>query len=92
MSKAATMSATQATPGGDITLEQIPPGEIPQALLTVNQFCRRHEIGRTKFYELLRSGMLRAKKIGRKTVILAADELAWLASLPDYKPHVDRGS
>ena len=84
------MSATQPAARGSITLQQIPPREI-QASLTVNQFCRRHEIGRTKFYELLRSGTLRARKIGRKTVILAADELAWLASLPDYKP-VGRGS
>ena len=38
------MSAIQATTGGHITLEQIPPGEIPQAILTVNQFCRRHEM------------------------------------------------
>jgi hypothetical protein len=59
-------------------------GEIPPAAFSVNQFCRRNDICRATFYSLLKSGALKAKKNGAKTIILASDEMAWLKSLPDY--------
>jgi excisionase family DNA binding protein len=51
-------------------------------LLTVAEFCAWARIGRTKAYEEIGSGALRALKIGRRTVIKAADADAWLAAQP----------
>ena len=40
-------------------------------------------LGRTKFFELIREGKLRARKVGRRTLILRSDLEAFLASLPE---------
>ena len=52
--------------------------------LTLEEFCKEKNIGRTKAYELINSGALRAKKIGRKTVIPRSSANEWQESLPDY--------
>ncbi len=39
---------------------------------------------RTKLYEAIAAGTLRARKRGRSTVILAADLAEYLQSLPDF--------
>lgn len=41
---------------------------------------------RTFLYEQINSGALRARKRGRKTMVLRQDLEQWLASLPAYKP------
>jgi hypothetical protein len=41
---------------------------------------------RSEIYEALRRGDLKAKKRGRRTVILRDDLATYLASLPDYEP------
>lgn len=51
-------------------------------LLTVPEFCLWARIGRTKTYEEIASGGLRALKIGRRTLIKRDDALAWLAAMP----------
>jgi excisionase family DNA binding protein len=38
--------------------------------------------GRTTVYEEINAGRLRARKIGRRTLILREDREAWLNSLP----------
>ncbi len=40
--------------------------------------------GRTKIYEAIKAGKLKAKKRGKRTVILAADLAGYLESLPDF--------
>jgi len=50
---------------------------------SVDRFCEATDIGRSKTYELIRTGQLRAKKLGSKTLILAEDADPFLASLPD---------
>ena len=40
---------------------------------------------RSEIYEALKRGDLRAKKNGRRTVILHDDLVAYLANLPDYQ-------
>lgn len=40
---------------------------------------------RDKVYEEIRAGRLRAKKAGRRTLILASDLNKYLASLPDLE-------
>lgn len=45
---------------------------------------------RSATYEALRDGRLRAKKRGRRTVILRDDGIEYLKSLPDYVPTSSR--
>jgi hypothetical protein len=49
---------------------------------TINEFSERNGIGRDSTYNEIRKGHLRARKAGRRTVILDTDEEAWRASLP----------
>lgn len=41
---------------------------------------------RSEIYDALRRGDLKAKKRGRRTIILREDLAHYLASLPDYQP------
>ena len=50
--------------------------------LSPEEFCRRYSLGRTKFYQLVSSGQLRAVKAGRRTLVLNQDATAWAESLP----------
>jgi excisionase family DNA binding protein len=52
------------------------------AAYTVNAFCEAYGIGRTKLYELISSGAIRALKLGRKTLIPASEGVRLLESLP----------
>jgi excisionase family DNA binding protein len=71
------------------------PNDIPSALTTpilraqrafsIEQFCKRYGVGRTKAYEELKLGRLQARKIGRHTIIPEDDAEAWLRRLPRMK-------
>lgn len=50
------------------------------------QFCQIAGIGRTKAYEEINAGRLKARKSGVRTIILAEDAEAWLNSLPALSP------
>lgn len=50
---------------------------------SVDEVVELTGIGRTRLYETIAAGDLRTKKLGRRTLILTADLLAWLNSLPD---------
>lgn len=58
-----------------------------KAAYTVTEFLETFGVGRTKFYELVNSGALKARKNGQRTIVLAADAQAWLNSLPAVEPH-----
>jgi excisionase family DNA binding protein len=58
---------------------------IPE-LLTINEFTQWARIGRTRTYEEIGRGALRALKIGRRTLITRDDALAWLAGQPTFEP------
>lgn len=51
-------------------------------LMTIAEFCAWARIGRTKAYEEIALGALRAIKIGRRTLISAADATVWLQAQP----------
>ena len=51
-------------------------------LITIPEFCVWSRIGRTRVYEEIATGALRALKIGRRTVIKREDAVAWLDSQP----------
>ena len=48
---------------------------------SVIEACQRVGIGRTRLYEELRTGSLRHKKVGTRTIILSTDLDTWLANL-----------
>jgi len=49
--------------------------------LTLKDFCDAYRVCRETAYQQIRTGRLRAVKLGRKTLILRADADAWAASL-----------
>ena len=53
--------------------------------LTINEFCDRYGICRETAYQQIRTGRLRAVKVGRKTLIMHADAEVWAASLPELR-------
>lgn len=59
------------------------------AYATVPEWCRLSGVGRSTTYELLGTGVLRAKKLGARTLIDVAHGLAWLDTLPaaTVRPH-----
>jgi excisionase family DNA binding protein len=53
---------------------------------TIREACEASGIGRTSLYQLLKSGALRARKHGKRSLILRSDLLAFLEALPDLAP------
>jgi len=51
--------------------------------MTVNEFLHWSSIGRTRFYEEVKIGRLKLRKIGRKSVVSIVDAEEWLANLPE---------
>lgn len=64
-------------------LATTPVAGLPPMVLhfTVKEFLTAHRIGRTKFYELVKQGIIRPIKVGRKTLIPRMEMLAWVARL-----------
>lgn len=55
------------------------------AALTIAEVAREGRISRRQVYRELKQGKLIARKSGKRTLVLAADFKAWLASLPVAK-------
>jgi excisionase family DNA binding protein len=53
-----------------------------QRALSIALFCERYGVGRTIAYEEIKSGRLRGRKIGRRTIITEDDAEEWLQRLP----------
>jgi excisionase family DNA binding protein len=57
-----------------------------QLLFTIAQCCRMTAIGCSKFYQLIATGEIPVRKIGKKTLVAAsglhADLHAWIEKLP----------
>lgn len=49
---------------------------------SIEETARIASLGRTALYAEINAGRLRARKAGRRTIVLADDLRAWLASLP----------
>lgn len=52
----------------------------------INEAVETGAGSRSEIYEAMRFGRLKAKKRGRRTIILRDDLAAYLESLPDYAP------
>ena len=59
--------------------------EVQREASTIDEFCARNHICRDTAYREIRIRRLRARKVGKKTLIFAEDEAAWRASLPELK-------
>lgn len=51
-------------------------------VFSIPDFCRAFGVGRTTAYLHLRAGLLKAIKVGRRTLITRESAIAWLAALP----------
>jgi hypothetical protein len=64
------------------------PNSVPEydrskrRVMNIPAFCERYGLGRTKAYEELKSGRLRGRKIGKRTIITEDDAEEWLRHLP----------
>ena len=63
----------------------VPPG----GALSVRDFCRWSSLGRTAVYEEIGRGRLKARKVGRRTIILFEDARRWLETLPTHEEALD---
>jgi len=50
--------------------------------MSVDEFCERYDVGRTKAYEEIFAGRLKARKLGKRTLIPISEAEAWLNRLP----------
>lgn len=50
---------------------------------TIQEFGRTYKLGRTKIWQLIKEGRLKAVSVGSKKLIRADDAETWLSSLQD---------
>lgn len=55
---------------------------------SVSRFARDHDICEQSVYNAINAGLLKARKLGRRTLITAEDEKAFIDNLPTIKPRV----
>lgn len=68
--------------------EKIDPRQnLPKRGLSLDEFCHLYGTGRTLAYEEIKTGRLRARKVGRRTVISRDDAESWLRQLPTIEPN-----
>jgi excisionase family DNA binding protein len=53
---------------------------------TVGEATELSPCSRSSLYEAIAAGELKARKLGRRTLIMADDLRSWLESLPTLKP------
>jgi excisionase family DNA binding protein len=68
------------------TAIKVTPQPLTPMALTVLEACKISKVGRSKLYIAVQTGALRARKLGKKTLILPEDLQRWLADLPHYEP------
>jgi hypothetical protein len=57
----------------------------PVLAYTVEDFAASTGLGRTRLYAAIKAKQLRARKYGKRTIILAEDGREFLASLPELQ-------
>lgn len=54
---------------------------LPKRAFTVSEFCRYYRLGRTSFYQQVRLGHLRVRKIGTRSLVATEDAESWFQRL-----------
>ncbi|WP_253608609.1 MULTISPECIES: helix-turn-helix domain-containing protein [unclassified Bradyrhizobium] len=62
------------------------PEQVEPLAYTIDEACLIARVGRNSLYKAADSGALRARKLGKKTLILREDLQRWLGELPRYEP------
>jgi hypothetical protein len=63
-----------------------------QRAMSVRVFCESVGIGRTRFYQEVKSGRLKVRKIGRRTIVTVGDAEEWLDNLPVLQEALDEAA
>ena len=59
--------------------------------MSIAEYCERYGLGRTRAYEEIKSGRLRARKCGKRTIIAEQDAEDWLQHLPVIQTNPTKG-
>jgi excisionase family DNA binding protein len=59
--------------------------------LSLKEFTVQYAISLPTVYNMIRTGRLRAVKLGRRTVLLPSDVQAWEATLPAFHESAPQG-
>jgi hypothetical protein len=54
----------------------------PTCAFSVETFADAHEIGRSKVFDEIKAGRLKARKVSNRTIITTEDAADWRANLP----------
>lgn len=57
---------------------------VAKTAFSITELAKDVNIGRTRIYEEIREGRLRARKCGKRTIVTREDRDAWLAGLPPW--------
>lgn len=55
-----------------------------QLSFSIDETAAATGLGKTKVYQLINSGQIKAKKIGKRTIVLKSDLDCFLTALQDY--------
>ena len=59
------------------------PREVAEPVaLSIKEACKLSSLGRTKFYQLIKDNVIKARKVGRRTIVLRIELEEGLKSLP----------
>jgi hypothetical protein len=56
--------------------------DAPSFAFSIESFADAHEIGRSKVFEEIKAGRLKARKVDNRTIITSEDAADWRANLP----------
>ena len=56
--------------------------DVSREALSISEVCAATAIGRTKIYEAINDGSLKARKFGKRTIVLRSELRDFLTSLP----------
>ena len=57
--------------------------DLPREGLSILEACQVAGIGRSKIYEAIGEGSLKARKLGKRTIILRSELQRFLSALPE---------